>query len=82
MNKTLKTLAVTTAVIGLATVIKRVIERQTQINEIKTAQNGLKSELNLKVDKNQVIEQINMSPELIKIDTTKLKDKPNTSHNS
>lgn len=62
--------------------VKRVNERQTQINEIKTAQNGLKSELNLKVDKNQVIEQINMSPELIKIDTTKLKDKPNTSQNS
>lgn len=33
MNKTIKTLALTTAVIGLATVIKRVARNKTYVNK-------------------------------------------------
>lgn len=48
MKNTIKTLALITATIGVATVIKRVHEIQTQINEIKAKQSELKSELNSK----------------------------------
>ena len=48
MKNTIKTLALITATIGVAAVVKRVNGLQTQINEIKTMQNGLKSELNSK----------------------------------
>ena len=72
MNKTIKTLALTAAVIGLATVIKRVNGLQTQINEIKTTQSGLKRKLNLKVDKNNLIKEINLTPERLRINSSKL----------
>ncbi|MER2010245.1 MAG: hypothetical protein ABS939_22660 [Psychrobacillus sp.] len=72
MKNTIKTLALTTAVIGLATVIKRVNGLQTQINEIEKTQSGLKSKLNLKVDKNNLIKEINLTPERIRINSSKL----------
>ncbi|PMC80475.1 hypothetical protein CJ191_01315 [Aerococcus viridans] len=72
MNKKIKTLALTAAVIGLATVIKRVNGLQTQINEIKTTQSGLKRKLNLKVDKNNLIKEINLTPEKLRINSSKL----------
>lgn len=72
MNKTIKTLALVTATIGVATVVKRVDGLQTQINEIKITQSGLKRKLNLKVDKNNLIKEINLTPERLRINSSKL----------
>ena len=68
MKKLLKALAITTVAIGVATAIKRVNGLQTQMDEIKDG-------LNLKVNKNQIIEHINVSPEDINIANSKLEDR-------
>lgn len=103
MKKTIKTLVLITATIGVATVVKRVNERltilekktdtsyqklstrpgmseferidrslQTQIAELKTTQSELNCKLNLKVDKNNLIRWINLTPERIRIDSSKI----------
>lgn len=72
MKKTIKTLVITTTTIGLIEVIRQLKSLQTQINEIKTTQSDLESKLNLKVDKNNLIREINVTPERIRIDSSKI----------
>lgn len=72
MKKTLGTLVITTTTIGLIEVFKRLRSLQTQIADLKTTQSELNCKLNLKVDKNNLIRWINLTPERIRIDSSKI----------